>query len=288
MFFKAPKYTLVNVHIAYPLLTYFHFIRKWIRRPVVITEHWSSYHFNFGAKKDLPRVQRIFSNGLPLITVSESLKRAIETFSRQLVLRGCVIPNGINAKIFHRRDNTPFNSSVFFMLSHWKWPKRPDVVVRAFAELVQDDEYTNYHLRIGGNGPQLQQIEILIDFLKIRDKVTFLGVLSPADAAEEMNKCSAFLHSAEYETFSVVCAEAICSGTPVMASAVGGIPEFINRTNGILIGSNKVSDWVSNLKSFHGDVYDRTEISRRSLQRFCVEHVGLQYYTFLKEIESHK
>ena len=50
--FKARHYDIINIHIAYPLLTYFHWMKRWVTRPVVITEHWSGYHFNFGVKKE--------------------------------------------------------------------------------------------------------------------------------------------------------------------------------------------------------------------------------------------
>lgn len=287
LFVKARKYSLVNVHIAYPLLTYFHLIRRWIAKPVVITEHWSGYHFNFGVEKRLPRIQRIFSNGLPLITVSDSLRSDIEDFSHERISNGCVIPNGIDSKVFHRNEKVPCNSSIFFMLSHWKWPKKPDVVIRAFAELIVSGKYANHQLRIGGYGPQLKEMEALVDSLGMARNVSFLGILAPAAVAVEMNQCGAFLHGSEYETFSVVCAEAICSGTPVMASAVGGIREFINDRNGILIANNTVSDWLAALKGFNPLDYDRPDISQAAIQKFSIEEVGLNYFNFLKAVGTH-
>ena len=281
---KARKYNLVNVHIAYPLLTYFHLIRKWIRKPIVITEHWSGYHFNFGVKRKLPRIQRIFSNRLPLITVSDSLKTDIEHFSHQTVTASCVIPNAVDSKTFYRNEKIQPNSHLFFMLSHWKWPKKPEVIIRAFAKFIQSEEDARHQLRIGGYGAQLKEMEELVDALQVRDNVVFLGMLSPAAVAVEMNRSGAFLHCSEYETFSVVCAEAICSGTPVVASAVGGIREFINESNGVLLQENTVRDWLSALRNFRSLHFNRTGISRAAAERFDMEKVGLRYANFLKEV----
>ena len=58
---KLRDYDVVNFHIAYPLCTYLHFYQNFIKKPIVITEHWSAYHLNFGVNKDLNRIRRIFN-----------------------------------------------------------------------------------------------------------------------------------------------------------------------------------------------------------------------------------
>jgi glycosyltransferase involved in cell wall biosynthesis len=75
-----------------------------------------------------------------------------------------------------------------------------------------------------------------------------VGKLSFAEAACEMQNASYFLHASNYETFSLVCAEALSCGTPVVASAVGGVPEYLNDKNGILVSDNTVESWTNCLK----------------------------------------
>ena len=206
---RARKYNVVNVHIGYPLLTYFHLIKKLFKKPVIIIEHWSAYHYGFGIKKALPRIQRIFNNGLPLVTVSEALLRDVEKFSAQAVARYCIVPNAVDSNIFHRSSVSRYEPAAFFMLSHWKWPKRADIVLRAFSQLIQLNECSRFRLRIGGSGPQLPEMQRLISSLQINDYVVILGDLNPVCVATEMRRSAAFIHCSEYETFSVVCAEAI-------------------------------------------------------------------------------
>lgn len=286
LIFKARHYDIINIHIAYPLLTYFHWMKRWVTKPVVITEHWSGYHFNFGVKKELPRVQRIFRNDLPLITVSESLLKDIKKFSRVSPLKTRVIYNGIDTGTFRRREDIKVESHVLFMASQWKWPKLPHVVIQAFASLIQLQPFAHYRLRVGGSGPQFNALGELVTSLKLEKSVALLGNLASDEISKEMNACAAFLHCSEYETFSVVCAEAVCCGTPVIASAVGGIPEFIDASNGILIRENTVPAWLSALKDLDHSHFDRTAISRSAGARFAAGKVGLRYADFLKEVLS--
>lgn len=281
---KARRYNIVNIHIAYPLLTYVHIIRKLLRNKLVITEHWSAYHFNFGVKRALPRAQRIFSNDLPLITVSESLRIDIERFSSQTFTTTAVVPNTVDGSIFSYREVEPRNGKVFFMLAQWKWPKQPELIIKAFARFMRDTEYSQSQLRIGGSGPLLDPMMELVSSLCLKDNVFFLGDLPPVSVAREMNLCSAFLHCSEYETFSVVCAEAVCCGAPVIASAVGGIPEFINRENGVLVKEASTEGWLETLRIFNGMSYDRKRISQTARERFSFETVGQEYFNFLESL----
>ena len=78
---RANSYDVLNFHIAYPNLTYWHLIKRFFKPKTVITEHWSAYHFNFGVNKSLPRVQRVFKQNIPVITVSKALGNDIKQFS---------------------------------------------------------------------------------------------------------------------------------------------------------------------------------------------------------------
>lgn len=283
IFIKAKKYDVINVHIAYPLMTYFHWIKKWVNKPVVITEHWSAYHFNFGVRKPLPRIQRIFRDNPILITVSKSLKNDIEAFSGTTMSRAVTIPNAVDSKMFRMNGKLDVNRSQYFMLSYWKSPKRPDLVIRAFSQFVAT-KHENSVLRIAGEGPQLEAIQQLIASLGLTKSVVLIGPVSPVQIAKELNECTAFLHASEYETFSAVCAEAICCGTPVVASAVGAIPEFIDEANGVLVGTNSVEEWVIALEEFHRRKFDRGRISREATEKFSFETVGRKYFQFLKSV----
>lgn len=238
------KYDIINVHIAYPLLTYWHWIKKLVKTPLVISEHWSAYHFNFNAKKELPRIQKIFQQNIPVITVSESLHSDLRNFSSS-VFPGYVVPNIVNEELFHP-DPSIERGNHFFMVSKWKWPKLPLIVFDAFKEFhIQHPDFT---LVVGGYGPDYGAMEEWIQENHMKGKIQLIGSLNSEEIAHHLKTCKAFLHCSEYETFSVVCAEAVCCHTPVIASKIGGIPEVVDTNEGILLDSFNVVNWSNTME----------------------------------------
>lgn len=256
---KPRDFTHLHFHIAYPLLSYWHWFRKVISKPVVISEHWSAYHFDFNIKdrSKLRPIQRIFHNPVHLITVSQSLARDIIRFSGNEQLPFSVIANVVDSQIFHYQEKQ-IVPNTFFMVSQWKDPKEPFAVLKAVGNMP------DVHLRIGGYGPQLQEMKSLVEKLEMGHRVTFLGTMSKEAIAHEMNQSAAFVHPSNYETFSVVCAEANSCGCPVIASKVGGIPEFVNDSNGLLVEENTTAHWQSALEKFQNAIFTRADIAKKA------------------------
>jgi len=281
---KIKKYDVINFHIAYPICTYLHIIQKFVKTPVIITEHWSAYHFDFGVSKNnkLVRVKRIFHSDISLITVSKSLAEDIRKFSGKLTLEPIIIPNVVDENIFMCL-NSIVRSRRFFMVGEWKSPKNPFPVIKAFKELIIN--YPDIRLIIGGFGPQEKAIKRLINDLKLYNYINYMGSLQKEEVAAEMNKAMAYIHSSNYETFSVVCAEALCCGTPVISSNVGGIREFVNNNNGFLVKKDSdVNHWKDVIEYFitNKDRYDREEISKDARNKFNSQFVGKKYYQVIK------
>ena len=280
------KFDIINFHIAYPLLTYWYIIKRIIDIPVIITEHWSAYHFNFGVKDSnkLKRIKRIFNLDLPVICVSEALKADIQGFSCNYSFPVFVVPNIVSEEfINHSSPQESRFSNAFFMVSSWNWPKKPSVVIDAFSKFIKESK-KEYFLRVAGFGGLLSEMEKQVVRLGINDKVIFLGKLNSDCIAEEMKFAIAFLHCSEYETFSVVCAEALCSGCPVIASKVGGITEFVDSENGILVNNNDKKSWNTALTQFHSFSFCKKNIGESAAEKFSSKRVGESYYKVLSKV----
>jgi glycosyltransferase involved in cell wall biosynthesis len=279
------RYDIINFHIAYPILTYWHLVRKFVNLPIVITEHWSAYHFNFNIKdsKKLSRIKRIFQQSISVIAVSEALSRDVQSFSEGS-FPAYIVPNVVSDEfICCSLPKEGLKSHSFFMVSNWKWPKRPDVAIDAFCKFVKELG-DGYKLRIGGAGCLLPEMKKQVARLGITDQVEFLGILDSAEIAEEMRKALAFIHCSEYETFSVVCAEALSTGCPVIASSAGGMKELVNTRNGVLVKCNDENSWLLALKQLLVLNLSREKIAKEAAEKFSKLEVGRAYYKVLSAV----
>lgn len=281
---RGAKFDVINFHIAYPQLTHLHLVKKFIKSKIVITEHWSAYHFEFNVhrKNKLSRVRKIFAQSIPVIAVSQSLLDDIRRFSQSSGFRGFVVPNIVDTSVFFKANLARLDHHVFLMASQWKEPKNPFLIIETLEDLRKKG--WQFQLRIIGYGPQWQQLNDVVDRSPIKDLVVFLGKRSSREISVEMNKASAFVHCSEYETFSVVCAEALSCGTPVLASAVGGIKELVNDSNGILAVSNTVDSWRGVFEIFQHKRFERDLIAEEAIKKYSINQVGKKYYAVLNEI----
>lgn len=267
---------LVNVHIAYPLLRFPRFFQTLFGPAVVITEHWSAYRRNFNlpeGSKGKTRLQNMFRHGLPVSAVSNALMQDIVDFSGTDNFRKYVVPNVVDPTVFFLDESNIRTQGTFLMIANWAPIKRPMLVLAAINELRST--YPEVKLRIVGEGFQSKAMRDYVSDNDLANYVTFLGSLPKQDIAREMRRADAFLHSSDYETFSVVCAEALYCGLPVIASNVGGIPEFVGHNNGILVANNE-SAWLTALQDYLGcgKIWDRRRISEEANGRFSPDVVG--------------
>jgi glycosyltransferase involved in cell wall biosynthesis len=107
-----------------------------------------------------------------------------------------------------------------------------DTLLRAFAVVVR--EQPELTLDIAGDGPLRGELESLAIGLGLSDAVRFLGRVEGVTA--EMEQAVAVVVPSLGEGFGMVALEAAERGRPVIASAVGGLPEIVDdgRT-GVLV-----------------------------------------------------
>jgi glycosyltransferase involved in cell wall biosynthesis len=79
-----------------------------------------------------------------------------------------------------------------------------------------------------------------------------------------------------YENQPCVILESLCSGLPVIATRVGGIPELIQDDNGLLVDAGNEEQLLQAMKTMiqKEKNYDRKKISSLASARFSYEYVG--------------
>jgi glycosyltransferase involved in cell wall biosynthesis len=283
---RRRPFDVVVLHIAYPLGVYLRFLRWMFGVPVVLVEQWSAYHYSFNAKgRGLRRIRQIFGHGAPLVCVSRALVQDIEAFSGMTQDNVLVLDNVAETTVFHPVPGDRPVEGRFFAVASWRMPKRPLVLIGMMALLR--DAGLKAELRLAGGGPMLEAMKESITSLGLEGRVTLLGRLAPEAVAVEMRRAHAFLHASDYETYSAVCAEALCCGTPVLASNVGGIKEYLPDMIGShLVDGNEPEVWERTLRGTWASLWnaDRPATAARMSARASTKVVGSRFHAFLQEV----
>jgi len=112
--------------------------------------------------------------------------------------------------------------------------KGHDILINAMATVTK--EYPQVKLTIYGEGRERPKLEGMIDKLKLQHNMELTGLVSHETVMKAISNAYALIHPSRYEAFPYSVLEALSVGTPIVASAVGGIPEIIrDGTDGFLV-----------------------------------------------------
>ena len=144
-----------------------------------------------------------------------------------------VLPNGVDLKTFHC-DQEKLNDNeekIIFTSSRLVKKNAVDVIVNSLSQLSN-----NFKLRIAGVGEEEKVLKTLVKDLGVGERVIFLGNLTPAQVAQELQQASIFTRPSRSEGLGNSFLEAFASGVPVIATPVGGIPDFLkDNETGFLV-----------------------------------------------------
>lgn len=111
-----------------------------------------------------------------------------------------------------------------------------------------------FEARIVGSGPLRSELEMLSGRLGLAGMVSFTGALSEAATADQFKWADFFLFTGKVSAngdrdgLPNVIPEAMAHGVPVLASAVGGVPEAIaHEQNGFLLDPKNPFQWVATM-----------------------------------------
>lgn len=248
-------------------------------KPVVLTEHWTVFLSEDPAAlgKAMVRAARFAFEGADIVLpVSESLEDGIiATTGARARFR--VVPNVADEKLFslptgdERRNGTVKLLGVGDLFPQKGW----DVLIDAVAELRNRGQ-RNFSVDIVGAGPLEEAHRSQAANLGLGEIVTFLGYRSKDDVAEIMRSADLFVLPSRFENSPCVIGEALSTGVPVIATAVGGVPELIRDGDGLLARPQDAMNLADQLERGIAelDAFDRPAISAAAHARFGIAAVG--------------
>ena len=189
--------------------------------PLVITAHGSDVH---SASDSVKKVL------VPFLNQAEALVPVSRFLADKMVEFGIekdqihVISNGFPAEPFSDVDDSQRNPRKLAFLGNLLSIKRVDLLIRALA-LCEDD----ITLDIAGDGDLRKNLEGLVHKLGLEKRIRFLGVISREEVPGFLAGASLMCLVSLREGWPTVIFEALACGTPVLATAVGGVPEALSH-----------------------------------------------------------
>ncbi|MCC1498217.1 glycosyltransferase family 4 protein [Alcanivorax sp. 1008] len=283
---RAWRFNCFHFHIAYPLLLHSNLWRWIFRKPILISEHWSAYHYNFYLpenSKDIDILRRPFQNGYPVIAVSQALANDIFSFSKRHDFSGFVIPNFVPLHGARADKNT---IPVFFSVNTWRSIKNPMPMLQGLNRALVDGHH--FKLVIGGAGDMIDKMRSFVGGTALEKCTIFLGKMTKNEIADQLTKSNGYLFSSDYETFSVACAEALGAGVPLIGPYIPAIAEYASDQEWVKVDSSDSDGWSAAISRFLRQwqlgCWDSAIIAERAASRFSEDALRASYISVMQAI----
>jgi D-inositol-3-phosphate glycosyltransferase len=146
---------------------------------------------------------------------------------------------------------------------------------------------------VGGNpdgDPELDRLRQRAADLGVAHRVRFPGAVPQRDLRSYYHAADAVVVSSRYESFGLVAVEALASGTPVVASAAGGLTSIVqDGANGLLVHRRDPHTYAERLDALLSNRVLRSQLAanaRLSVERFGWHRIGDDVRALYQQLTS--
>lgn len=227
-----------------------------------------------------------------IVAISERVRRQLRQHYNVPDDRIVTIPNGINLSRFdpnnvssrsdvRRSFGVPQDVPLLLFVGSQFQLKGLEFAIKALAEMN-----TKAFLLVVG-GDSAASFKRLAEQLGVSERVIFAG--SRGDLPQIYPAADAFVLPTLYETFALVCLEAMASGLPVLACPVGGIEDYLqDGENGFLI-QRAPGDIAEKLDRLLNDADLQQRVRTGGLataKNYAWEKIAKQYLQLFEELQA--
>ncbi len=199
----------------------------------------------------------------PIMTGSQSSREDICRDFRVPPRNVRVIPLGVDTRLFHPRNAPRVPGRIVAVASADSPLKGISTLLRAFAKLITErDVVLTLVSKPAPGGPTEQ----LVAELALGEKVQFVSGISDTDLAELVASAEIAVVPSLYEGFSLPAVEHMASGTPLVASRTGALPE-VTGDAALLVTPGDAEELATALRRLHDSPRERERLSAAALAR---------------------
>lgn len=260
--------------------------RKW-KVPYIVTEHSSAYiqsvpdgYFNRGlffryqTRKTFEEADLVLSVSFWL---SNQLKKQFQI--RRLMLIRNVVDTDRFYPISRRRDKVRL-----IHVSMMQPLKNIKGILDALVLLSQDrNDWEMIFV-----GPASSELKKYANKRGLDPYLHWKGLLSYEQVANEMQQADGYIHFSRYENLPCVIQEALCCGLFVISSQVGGIAEFVNERNGMLVNEGDVNELKISIQYFIDKInrVDKHQIAASFQEQWNFQQIGQEFDAIYRSVLS--
>lgn len=218
--------------------------------PYILAEHWSGYmpkkgtYASYGAMRKRLSAMAV-EQASAVMTVSESLAKSMQDLGlknkRYLPLYNVVDDCFFDIPLERREKRG--KTQALHVSCFDEDAKNICGMLRAIRQVAQRRE--DFQFNIVGTGKDYEQVRRCAEDLQFpTGMLVWWGEMTPKEVSERFAEADFFCQFSNYETAPIVLSESMASGVPILASAVGGIPEMIDGRLGRLVQAGDETDFA--------------------------------------------
>jgi glycosyltransferase involved in cell wall biosynthesis len=195
-----------------------------------------------------------------------------DVVARRFGVTAAVIPFGIDVDRFRPRVTArrPGPVRIGFVKVGLVPKYGPDVLIEALGRLARTDEFEAI---IAGEGSLASALRARAEALNIGARVGFIGRLPHSEIPALLADLDVFVMPSRTEEWGVAAAEASASGLPVVATAVGGVPEIVvDRVTGLLVAPEDPDALADALRTLLRDASLRERMGAAGRRKIDLEY----------------
>ncbi len=193
-----------------------------------------------------------------------------------------VILNGIDlSECIPKKDYSVNGNFKILHIGRFSEQKNHIGLLKAFKMFHQ--KHSDSELWLIGEGELKSEIETFVKENDLVSSVKFLGVMS--DVHGYLHDSDIFALPSNYEGIPMALIEAMGTALPIVATAVGGVPDMLNETDSMLV-ANDVADISNAMERYYSDPDLRRIHGTKALDasgRFSSDAMGENYACVYKQ-----
>jgi len=226
------------------------------RAPLVVTEHYTGFQRGLVTGADR-LTARVAFNGAALVA---PVSRELEGHLREIAPRARfeVLPNTVDTSVFTVAEHGGHSPRRLLNVGDLTEKKGQAYLFEALERLddvqldmVGDGELRGELVALAANAP-----------------VTFHGQVPKEEVARMMSEADLFVLPSTHETFGCVLIEAMASGLPSVATAVGGVPEVLTEDAGELVPPRDPGALAAAIERALAREFDGAALARQAEERY--------------------